>query len=314
MMWLTWRQHRKQALYTVLGLAALAAFIVPTGLAMHRDFDRLVVRGCPASAVDTPCDGFHEFATRYDSYIYVCVLLLVVPLLFGLFWGAPLVARELEQGTHRMIWTQGVSRRHWALAKVGLLGGAVTVLAVVYGLGISWWYEPLAYTESRFQQIFFDVQGVAPVGYSLFAVALGIAAGVLSSKVVPAMGLTLSAFIAARIVVALFVRPRLATPVTNDFPVVSDAAANLGQMSLGSWVLSSDVRRPDGTIVTSGAIICAPDDAAECLGGFSAELRNHQVYQPGERFWWFQWAETGIFVALAVLLVWLAVRRIRRIA
>ena len=26
MIWLTWRQHRKQALFTVLGLAALAVF------------------------------------------------------------------------------------------------------------------------------------------------------------------------------------------------------------------------------------------------------------------------------------------------
>lgn len=311
MIWLTWRQHRKQALYTVIGLAALAAFIVPTGLAMHRDFDRLVVRGCAASNPDTPCDGFHEFSVAYSSYIYVCLLLLIVPLLFGLFWGAPLVAREIEQGTHRMIWTQGISRRHWALAKVGLLGGAVSILTAGYGLGIAWWYEPLGYVESRFGRIFFDAQGVVPVGYSLFAVALGIAAGVLSSKVVPAMAVTLSVFIAARIVVAMFVRPWLATPVTHDFPVVAEAAT--GAVSLGSWMLTSDVRRPDGTFVSSGAMVCPPADAAECLGGLSADLHNHQVYQPGERFWWFQWAETGIFVALAALLVWLAVRRVRRI-
>ena len=30
MIWLTWRQHRKQLLFTVVGLAALAAFIAPT--------------------------------------------------------------------------------------------------------------------------------------------------------------------------------------------------------------------------------------------------------------------------------------------
>ena len=122
MIWLTWRQHRKQALYTVLGLAVLAAFVVPTGLAMHRDFDRLIVRGCAANTPGMPCDGFHDFSTTYGSYIYVCLLLLIVPLLFGLFWGAPLISREIEQGTHHMIWTQGISRRHWALAKVGILG------------------------------------------------------------------------------------------------------------------------------------------------------------------------------------------------
>jgi hypothetical protein len=313
MIWLTWRQHRKQAMWTVIGLAALAAFIVPTGLAMHRDFDRFVVRGCAANTADMPCDGFHDFSTIYGSYIYACVLLLIVPLLFGLFWGAPLIAREIEQGTHRMIWTQGISRRHWALAKIGLLGGAVMVLAVVYGLGISWWYEPLGYVESRFGEIFFDVQGVAPVGYTLFAVALGIAAGTLVPKVVPAMAIVLPAFIAARIAVALYARPGFLTPVTKDFPVIVDPASSVGGVPVGGWLLDSDIRRPDGTFVGSGAMICPPAEADECLGGFSADLHNHQVFQPADRFWPFQWIETGVFAALAVLLVWFAIRRIRRI-
>ncbi|GAA3209190.1 transporter [Dactylosporangium siamense] len=313
MIWLTWRQHRKQALYTVIGLAVLAAFIVPTGVAMHRDFDRLVVKGCATSTPDNPCDTFHDFSTTYGSYIYFCVLLLVVPLLFGLFWGAPLIAREIEQGTHHMIWTQGISRRRWALTKVGLLGGAVTVLAVVYGLGIAWWFEPLGYLESRFDEIFFDVQGVAPVGYTLFAVAVGIAAGALVPKVVPAMAIVLPAFIAARIAVALYARPRFATPVTNDFPVIAGDADGGGGMQVGSWLLNSDIRRPDGTFVSSGAMVCPPADATECLGGLSADLRNRQVFQPADRFWTFQWIEAGIFTALAVLLVWLAIRRVRRI-
>jgi hypothetical protein len=310
MIWLTWRQHRKQALYTVIALAVLAAFIVPTGLAMHRDFDRLVVRGC---VPNVPCDGYHEFSTTYGSYIYACMLLLVVPLLFGLFWGAPLVSREIEQGTHHMIWTQGISRRHWALAKVGLLGGAVTVLAVVYGLGISWWYGPLKFVESRFGEIFFDAQGVAPVGYTLFAVALGITAGTLVPKVVSAMAITLPVFIAVRVAVAIYVRPRFVTPITDNFPVVVDPASDIGSMRIGTWLLNSDVRRPDGTFVTSGAAICSPAQATECLGPLSSDMHNHQVYQPADRFWPFQWIETGIFVALAALLVWLTIRRIRRI-
>jgi ABC-type transport system involved in multi-copper enzyme maturation permease subunit len=67
-----------------------------------------------------------KFSTAYGSLVLVSVLFLVVPLLLGLFWGAPVIAREVEQGTHRMIWTQGVSRRHWALTKAGLLGAVTT--------------------------------------------------------------------------------------------------------------------------------------------------------------------------------------------
>jgi hypothetical protein len=286
---------------------------VPTGLSMHHAFDRLVVRGCAASAPDVPCDGYHEFSATYGSYIYACILLLTVPLLVGMFWGAPLISREIDQGTHHMIWTQGISRRHWALTKVGLLGGAVTVLAVVYGLGIAWWYGPLGFVESRFDRIFFDVQGVAPVGYTLFAVALGIAAGAVVPKVVPAMAITLPVFIATRIAVAMYMRPRFVTPVTNNFPVIVDPASDVGSMRLGSWLLNSDVRRPDGTFVTSGGAICPPAQATECLGSLSPDLHNHVVFQPADRFWPFQWIETGVFVALAALLVWVAIRRVRRL-
>jgi hypothetical protein len=35
MIWLTWRHHRRQALFTALGLAVLAALMIPTGLMMH---------------------------------------------------------------------------------------------------------------------------------------------------------------------------------------------------------------------------------------------------------------------------------------
>ncbi|MEV6923840.1 hypothetical protein AB0M46_04905 [Dactylosporangium sp. NPDC051485] len=206
MIWLTWRQHRKQGLYTLLGLVALAAFIVPTGLAMRRDLDRLVGQRCATGG--ELCDrGVNQFIDTYSPLLHVSVLLLAVPLLFGLFWGAPLVAREIEQDTHRMIWTQGISRRHWAWTKTGLLGGAVAVLAAGYGWGISWWYAPLQIRESRFTEVFFDVQGVVPVGYTLFAVALGLYAGTLLPKVMSAMAVTLPAYIAARLAVGMYARP-----------------------------------------------------------------------------------------------------------
>jgi ABC-type transport system involved in multi-copper enzyme maturation permease subunit len=37
--------------------------------------------------------------------------LLPIPALLGMFWGAPLIARELESGTYRLAWTQSVTRR-----------------------------------------------------------------------------------------------------------------------------------------------------------------------------------------------------------
>jgi hypothetical protein len=320
MIWLTWRQHRRQALFTLVGLAVLAAFVVPTGLSMRHAFTRLDLADCLTGAPGRGCAAnLDKFSNAYGSLVFVSVLLLVVPLMVGLFWGAPVIAREVEQGTHRMIWTQGISRRHWALVKFGLLGGAVAVFAIVDGLGTSWWYEPLSRVDirqSRFTEVFFDMQGVAPVGYTLFAVALGIFAGSLLPKVLPAMALTLAGFVGARVAVALLARPHYMSPVAGDQPIqIPDGASDLA----GSWVLSKEVHQADGTFVTSGTIRCpAGGDSGSCAADAGLGLRpgayNHRVFQPGDRFWTFQWIETGVFVALAALLIWFAIRRIRRIA
>jgi len=42
--------------------------------------------------------------------VFLDFLVLAVPLLIGMFWGAPLISREFEAGTFRLAWTQGVTR------------------------------------------------------------------------------------------------------------------------------------------------------------------------------------------------------------
>jgi hypothetical protein len=161
---------------------------------------------------------------------------LIVPLLVGLFWGAPVVAREIEHDTHRLLWTQGISRRRWALAKAGLLGGAVTAFAVVYGLGAAWWYEPLGRVDvrqSRFTQVFFDLQGVTPGGYPLFAVALGVFAGTVAPRVLPSMALTLAGFVGARVAVALL-RPHYMAPVAGDQLIEGTTRGGRARRELGA--------------------------------------------------------------------------------
>ena len=86
--------------------------------------------------------------------------------------------RERETGTVQFAWTQLVTRWRWLSAKTGwlLLAGAVSGGAVA-GL-VTWWYAPLnALHQNQFQPGYFDLQGIVPIGYAVFAVALGIAAG-----------------------------------------------------------------------------------------------------------------------------------------
>jgi hypothetical protein len=165
-----------------------------------------------------------QFTGRYVSLGVAGVLLWFLPLLAGMFWGARRwVAREVEHGTHRLVWTQGVSRRRWALVKLGLVGGGVVLAAACYALLVTWWRAPLEQaTGQRFLSpgASFDLEGLVPVGYTLFALALGVFAGVLTRRTLPAMAVTLVGFLAARLAVELLARPRFLAPLRRTFPVL----------------------------------------------------------------------------------------------
>lgn len=50
-------------------------------------------------------------ARLVDVDVYTGLLVvLAVPAVIGMFWGAPLISRELETGTHYLAWNQGVTR------------------------------------------------------------------------------------------------------------------------------------------------------------------------------------------------------------
>lgn len=322
MIWLTWRQHRKQALFTLAGLAALAALMVPTGLAMRRTFadqglaDCIGVEPFPGAECET---ALNQFMEQYGALQSVPILFFVLPLLVGLFWGAPLVAREVEQGTHRLAWTQGTSRRRWALVKFGFVGTATLVAAAIYGLGVSWWIAPLLQADrlSRFGFFSFDAGGAVPIGYTLFAVALGIFAGTVWPKVLPAMAATVAGFAGLRLTLTLLARPRYLPAESRTQPIVGE----LVQMEApDDWVLDQKVRHANGEVAFDGQMRCGPNiegpDGEPCGSeqGLTLDAYNWQLYQPADRFWLFQGIETGIFVALAVLLLYVAFRRIRRTA
>jgi hypothetical protein len=317
MIWLTWRQHRRTALFTLLALAALAAFTVPTGLAMHRAFDRdlaACLRGLGTGLLVPVRESCRQqadaFAGRFSGLRVVAPLLLFAPAVIGLFWGAPLVARELEQQTHRLAWTQGVGRTRWALTRFGLVLGFVLLVSGAATALLSWWLRPLATAlGDRFEFPVFDLAGPAAVAYTLFAVALGIAAGAYRRKVLPAMGVLLAVFLGARIAVTVFARP--AYLPAREVSVAATAPEHYNRLS-GNWLLDGAVRSADGRVLHPNAEqrcdAARPDE--ECEAG----AQNWVRYQPADRFWTFQYIESGLFLAGATGLLLLTLARLRRIA
>jgi len=330
MIWLAWRQHRKQALFTGISLVVLAALMIPSGIAMHNTYTDKGLASCvtnlgngdgPAFA-DQCHNALNQFTNQYSPWLSLGILFLILPLLVGLFWGAPLVSREVEHGTHRLVWTQGVSRRRWALVKFGLVGSVAVVVGIVYGLGMSWWVWPLTHVgeQSRFNTFFFDMAGLVPIGYTLFAVALGIFAGTVWRKVLPAMAFTLVGFALLRVLLTVLARPHY-VPARSLKLAIGDGDPGQSPLTLGGWVLARGIRNAAGHMVVPNASIGCPPGATgpggvECGAnlGLGEGAYNWLSYQPADRYWLFQTIETGIFVALAALLMLLAVRQIRKIA
>jgi hypothetical protein len=314
MIWLTWRQHRKQALFAVIGLAVLAAVLIPTGLQLYDGLAEYGLRDCartigeaqlvPLSATDTCEQAVEAFYNRYaTSHLIIAVLLTVLPMLAGMVWGATLTAREVEHGTHRFVWTQGVTRLRWLLVKVGLVAGGGTLVAIAFTVLMSWWLWPLGSTTvSRLEFPFFDLSGLAPAAYTLFAVALGVLAGAVSRKVLPAMAITLVGFVAVRAALTVGVRPRFQAPREVQFPVATETVPNEFR---GDWILSQDVYDANGVREGGGLALC---NGPDCEPG----RYNLWTYQPADRFWLFQYLEVGILVGLSALLILVAIYLVRR--
>ena len=315
MTWLVWRQHRSQVYFAIGALAAFAALLLVTGLQMASQY-HAAQAACAAS------DGCGNLANSLflgnHAIGFLVIMTVGVPALLGLFWGAPLVARELETGTSQFAWMQSVTRRRWLTVKTGwLLLAAAAWGGAVSGL-VTWWSGPNnALQLDAFKPGRFDIQGIVPVGYALFAVALGVASGAILRRTLPALAVTLGVFLAARLLIAEFARQHYMTAITVIYnlgrPVTPTGSAwQIAQGSLGPQgvIAQTDGVDIDGVPLAAVPPGCRPGPSAtagephnvmSCLTAHG--IRGFVTYQPASRYWAFQGIETGIFVLLAAVLL-----------
>jgi hypothetical protein len=311
---LIWRLHHRQVWFALAALAALGVLLAITGIVMANDYSSFMA-SCGAT---NSCGDASSVLFRGDGAIMDVVdATLVVPLLFGIFWGAPLLAKEYEDGTQSLAWTQRVTRRRWMNANVQWVFAAAVVWAAAMAALVSWWRGPENAIDNRFST--FDIQGIVPVAYAVFAVALGIATGSLIKRVLPAIATTFGVFVAVRALIGVYLRPHFMTPVTKILPLTSLATGG----PPGAWVLSNGVLGPGGRPVPvpipfadipsacrAGIAAAGPDSlkltSVRCLAAHG--FHETVTYQPAGRFWAFQGMEAAIFVVLAALLVLVAYR------
>ncbi|PJN21482.1 ABC transporter permease subunit [Kitasatospora sp. CB02891] len=320
MTWLTWRQFRAQFLAAAAVLVAATAYLLISGLDLRDKYHDLTA-GCP----DGGCaDGSQLLDTYVFPYWTGSALVLLVPALIGAFWGAPLIARELETGTYRLIWNQGIGRGRWLTVKLLLVGVTAVTVTGLLSLLVTWFASPLDHlNRDRFTPLLFASRGIVPLGYAAFAVALGSCLGLFLRRTVAAMAVTLAVFAAVQVLVPLAVRPHLEQPVHSV--VALDAATLRSTRMLGftgshgpsatfvaglavpdAWMLSdsSPIRDSSERVLTFGTQPCANNShdvpSEDCLA--HANLHVAIDYQPADRYWPFQWIETAIFLALTAAL------------
>ena len=228
MIWLAWRQFRAQALHggDRPGPAGRRG-CSPPGPAWPTS----TPTGSPGARSDCGqfMDGFVDQHQR--ALLALTALVLLVPALLGLFWGAPLVARELDAGTHRLVWNQSVTRSRWLTVKLVLVGSAGAAVAGLVVWGVDRWSTPLDAASQHDPRLpmamTFAASGVVPLAYAVFAFALGVTVGMLTKRVIPAMAITLVVFRGGAVRRAVAGPPHLAPSYTSVDPITSADPAEL---------------------------------------------------------------------------------------
>jgi hypothetical protein len=204
MAWVTWRHHRIALGGVAVFLVALAAWLWIAGLQLHHAYATAIACHPVGSAA---CSGLILNFDALNVVLKGGFVLQPLPALIGAFVGAPLLAREIETGTFRYAWTQGFGRWRWTLAKLVMLGVAVTAIAGAFSVLVSWYYQPylapgrLYDPTSPLHHWLFDLRGVAFAAWTLTAFAMGALAGMLIRQVVPAIASTLAGYTGLAVVV-----------------------------------------------------------------------------------------------------------------
>ncbi|MFE7462835.1 ABC transporter permease [Streptomyces sp. NPDC057499] len=300
----TVRLHRT-ALWIVgaLALAGIAA-VIATQLWTASATDTFAGTGCSVAHTTRGCGitvrDFLDVELRsYRLLRYAGMVMMLLPALVGVFVAGPLIARELENGTFRLSWTQGVPPAHWLAARL-VVPAAATVAGVCVLSAVFAWARSRAgstdYPLDVYERDVYGAMGTVPVGYTLCMLALGALAGLLLRRTFPAMIATVVAYGPLTLILNR-VREHL-------WPTVRSTEDSWSGHDT-SWAVDS------GTLTAAGK----PLDPTVCGGsGEPAACKGAVSYvdhHPLSHFWPLQLVETGILLALAALAVALAFRVLR---
>ena len=330
-----WLQHRNAFLGMLALYFACAVAILVGERSARSMFATYVADHCLTGRIQAVCPTIsNNFADMTDPFSAMLFVLEILPVIVGVFLGAPLVARELESGTYRFTFSQATSRTRYVVATIAMLGAFVAAGGVVLGLLISGWAHPVEVVdvgETIWLPGNFVTSWLLLAAWSLLGLAVGAFIGTIMRKTVSAMATALvvvgglvTAAIAAGVRELVSIAPRVSTTITPHGLGVGAIGrqAYTGEGPRGAWLIRAWMTGPHGKALS-------PKQSTRMLALLSANktssgsalhlLALHHVsywvsYQPASRFPLFQGIAGAILVLFAVVATMIAARRLRHLA
>jgi hypothetical protein len=171
----------------------------------------------------------------------------------------------------------------------------------------SWYNQPFFASGYAipFATRVFGLGEVAFAAWTLAAFSIGALAGMLIRRTVPAIAATLAAYAGLALATAGYLRQHYMTPLITSHPNLPGSAWSVSQWYTKGGKFAFGAQ--GSQLVHTVSRLCPPRigasglSPAQCLTqhGYTAWTS----YQPGSRFWPFQWIEGGWLLALSVLLI-----------
>ncbi|MFJ6697020.1 ABC transporter permease [Streptomyces sp. NPDC091272] len=281
------------------------------GLVVSAVVGTAVLRGVAGSDPYSPVRG--TLRALNEDVAYAALLL---PVLIGAFVAGPMLARELESGTYRLAWTQGMSPTRWLASKLAVAAvGSAAVAAVLMGafrLGQGAFGPPGAFLHWH-QAHAYAALGVTGVAYALLGVAFGALTALLVRRTVLAM-VVAGAVTGALMMAMGSLRAHLwpTTTVTRQGEPGSVVETDGSRWDVDFGMLTGSGQRLSWESCWAGVREGAYPDSQACMTARGAVSHFSDVHTRSH-FWPLQLVETGIVLALVAGAVWLAFRALRRL-
>ncbi len=326
MIWLTWRQYRVATIMGMVILVALSLVFIMDANTLNSALQQHHFTHCfDTSAHYIPCGIMIVPGNTAQWRMIAGMLLPWLPLVIGVFLGAPLLPREYDQRTHLSAWTQSISPTRWFSIKLVLIGGATLIGFGLLSCVTTWWgfvQDNIAFSPWDT----FTIRGSVPVANALLGLMVGVMIGAFIRRTLPAMALTLVLLLLIQAGISMGY-PYLLPPSSQlDYYNKIQQQHLVGKFGDYSQDLIVAVKYvgPDGKVVENvncmgltgpyiiaGGSVQEVKEVKQCLNKYHVTpLVEYQRFD--ERFWPLQFVTTALLLVLTILVTVLTYWQLQR--